>query len=332
LDKINGETVLVAHAFLEQVGWNIIYTVRMSELMAPYYRVINFYLVLSIILLTFLTLLIIRRSYGLSTPIIDLMNLMKKAAGGDFSIRAQVNKNNEIGQLCGIFNSMVHDIDVLIKQVYEAQTKQREAQLTSLQLQINPHFLYNTLQTIKWLADSYDARDIQQIVMSLADMFRYSISSEKYALLDEELNNIRDYIQIQHFRYGNRLSVDYDIEPGTEKIKIPKLFLQPLVENAILHGIDGKLGGGHIRVQVYRTDPWLHISVWDDGIGIEEEHLFFIRQYLAWNEKVKESKVPIGLKNLYDRGKLEFGENFSFSIESTFNEYTVVDLTIIPKT
>jgi len=330
VDKIDGKTKLIAHTYMSRTGWTIIYSENMEDLMLPYNAMINTFLVFSGLILAVLIVVIISRSYNISLPLIELMNLMKKAASGDFNVRAQVTRDNEIGQLCGIFNVMVQDIDTLIKQVYQAKTILREAQLTSLQLQINPHFLYNTLQTIKWLADFYNANDIQKIVMSLASMFQYSINSEKNALLSDEIKNISDYVTIQKFRYESRLSVKFDIEAGTEAIRLPKLIFQPLVENAIIHGIDKKASGGCIFIRVFRKNDWIIISVRDDCCGIPLPRLTEIRRFLDLNEPMSSGSPPIGLKNIYDRCKLEFNEGFSFFIDSVESKYTLVEISLIP--
>ena len=324
---IDGVSVIIAHSYLERAGWNIVYTIPLSAVMSDYYAMLKSYLFYTGIIFVLLALAILATSYTITFPLINLINLMKKASHGDFNVRAPVQSRDEIGELCSNFNVMIEDIDRLINEVYIAQTKQKEAELLALQFQINPHFLYNTLQTIKWLADSYNAVDIQNIVLSLARIFRFSIKSSSAVKLSDELQNIRDYITIQKFRYEQRLEVQIEVDKPAENFVLPNLVLQPLVENAIIHGIEKKPEGGKIRVNVSMSESEISIIVWDNGVGIDQYRLESIIENLEGDSDSGED-VSIGLRNIYERFKLMYGKRVSFSINSSPEEFTEVKITV----
>ena len=324
---IDGVSVIIAHSYLERAGWNIVYTIPLSAVMSDYYAMLKSYLFYTGIIFVLLALAILATSYTITFPLINLINLMKKASHGDFNVRAPVQSRDEIGELCSNFNVMIEDIDRLINEVYIAQTKQKEAELLALQFQINPHFLYNTLQTIKWLADSYNAVDIQNIVLSLARIFRFSIKSSSAVKLSDELQNIRDYITIQKFRYEQRLEVQIEVDKPAENFVLPNLVLQPLVENAIIHGIEKKPEGGKIRVNVSMSESEISIIVWDNGVGIDQCRLESIIENLEGDSDSGED-VSIGLRNIYERFKLMYGKRVRFSINSSPEEFTEVKITV----
>ena len=324
---IDGVSVIIAHSYLERAGWNIVYTIPLSAVMSDYYAMLKSYLFYTGIIFVLLALAILATSYTITFPLINLINLMKKASHGDFNVRAPVQSRDEIGELCSNFNVMIEDIDRLINEVYIAQTKQKEAELLALQFQINPHFLYNTLQTIKWLADSYNAVDIQNIVLSLARIFRFSIKSSSAVKLSDELQNIRDYITIQKFRYEQRLEVQIEVDKPAENCVLPNLVLQPLVENAIIHGIEKKPEGGKIRVNVSMSESEISIIVWDNGVGIDQCRLESIIENLEGDSDSGED-VSIGLRNIYERFKLMYGKRVRFSINSSPEEFTEVKITV----
>ena len=206
----------------------------------------------------------------------------------------------------------------------EIQLQKRKEQLNALQNQINPHFLYNTLDTISWLARAHDAMDVVQLVDALTNMFRVGLSSgHDYIPLREEKRHVVNYLYIQGVRYGERLKYEIEIPEAYENIIVPKLILQPLVENAIYHGIKLKRTGGTIRVSSRADEERLYLSVRDNGAGISAERLADIRVWLA-DPKSRERQVGFGLSYMEERIELSYGSGYGLSIDSREGEFTEV--------
>lgn len=255
-------------------------------------------------------------------PIKKLIAAMAEFEKGNFSTRLHIKNKDETKFMADSFNSMASSIENLINKVYLSQLKQKEAELTSLQSQINPHFLYNTLESIRGVAISAGIDSIAEMSKSLSMLFRYNISNKKLLPLSEEIANIKNYIVIQNFRYEDKFDVVYDIPPELYNYQILKFTLQPLVENSIKHGLEMKLGKGKIEIGVYREDNNLIIKVYDDGIGISEEEINRINAMLSEKDSYNldsyaGSSTGIGVKNVNTRIKLYFGEQYGLKYVKT---------------
>jgi two-component system sensor histidine kinase YesM len=186
---------------------------------------------------------------SIALPVEKLRSLMRQAETGDFSIRFSENRQDEIGQLGQSFNRMIEEISNLIDQVYHEQQRKRETELRVLQEQIKPHFLYNTLDTIQWMAQEHGAQDIVDMVSALTQLFRVGLSKGQEMIpLREELRHVESYLFIQKVRYEDKFDYTISINPGIDQLRVLKVILQPLVENAIYHGIKERRGKGHILV------------------------------------------------------------------------------------
>lgn len=207
-----------------------------------------------------------------TNPMKKLMHSMKALQIGDFSQRVDILGNDEFGRLGYLYNSMVSRIKVLINDVYASSLKQREAELKALQSQINPHFLYNTLNMINWSALQKGDKEISEMVVALSQVFRLSLNSgNEFVELSQEIELLRHYLFLQKKRYPSRLYFDIEVDPSLTHFRMPKLLLQPLVENAIIYSIEQAEGTGNIFVRAYREDGWIHFEVSDNGPGIPEE-------------------------------------------------------------
>lgn len=327
IGKVNNKDMIIAYDIMYTTQWKTVYMAPVEEVMKPYIKERDNIILAACILLIVTAIAIFFSSYNISLPLKNLMILMKKAASGDFKVRATVKSKDELGQLYSIFNKMVEDIDNLIKQVYEARAKQKEAELIYLQSQINPHFIYNTLQTIKWLADMHHAPEIGHIALSLSKILRFSIKADSQVSMQDEINNTIDYITIQKYRYEDRFTVEWDIGEAIYDIKVPSLIMQPIVENAIMHGLELKRGMGLIKIQCKRTGQGIFINVTDNGAGITEKKLSKINKSL-FNESLVSDKASIGLKNISDRLKLMYGNEALLQIDSLESQGTSVNISI----
>ena len=210
----------------------------------------------------------------------------------------------------------------------------RQAQYLALQNQINPHFLYNTLEAIRGDALSMGMRDIAKITEALATFFRYTISNmDNLVSLEEELSNAENYFAIQNYRFGERVSMQVTIEPGSESVvdyMVPKLTLQPIIENAIIHGIEGQIGPGTVSVAIATDGSRLLIDVTDDGVGMSEAALDEIRRRLVYPDvasgRDERHRGGIALANVNNRIKLLFGEQYGLRVSSIEGAGTKVEI------
>ncbi len=273
-----------------------------------------------LILLVFLSIYI---PAGITKPIERLSEVTNQVAKGDLSIRSDVEAGGEVKVLSDSFNQMIDKIDELIEQVTTERIRLKDAELELLQAQINPHFLYNTLDTITWLAEDGKTNEVKAMVKSLSDFFRTSLNNGKDIIsIEEEMLHVRSYLQIQKVRYMDILEYEIDVPDDIYEYRIPKISIQPLVENALYHGIKNKRGLGHIRVTGERVDDEIVLEVLDDGIGIMPERLEMIKRGI--DEKAPEENDIYGLHNVDERIKLKFGRQYGLKIDSTYGEGTSV--------
>ena len=268
----------------------------------------------------------------ITEPIEELCVVTRKAAGGDFTVRAPEQSEGEIAVLNDSFNQMVEKIGQLVEYIRIEQLNLRATELKLLQAQINPHFLYNTLDTIIWLAEAGKKEEVVMMVTTLSDFFRTTLSKGRdYITVKEEEAHIRSYLQIQQFRYQDILEYSIDVPESLYDYQILKLTLQPLVENALYHGIKNKRGLGHIRVsgRLDEAEQALKFTVQDDGRGMTEEELSKVRKGLESEEKADASDPSgFGLQNVAQRMRLNYGPRYGITIKSTYGVGTEMTVTI----
>lgn len=227
--------------------------------------------------------------------------------------------------LADSLNVMIEKIQTLIDNVMLEQMRLREAELEILQMQINPHFLYNTLDTIVWLAEAGNKEAVVEMVQTLSDFFRSSLNSGKDIVsIESEIRHVSSYLQIQRVRYQDILEYEISIPEEIGNCQIPKITLQPLVENALYHGIKYKRGKGKIVVTGRIQDHMCVLSVRDDGVGMTKERLHQVRGGLT--TKIEDSNDFYGLYNVNERIRLKFGEEYGLRIDSISQEGTAVDV------
>jgi two-component system sensor histidine kinase YesM len=303
---------------------NIVYKILpLNNLHEQAAYVKNFNIAILIIAAIFLVLASIIITYKITKPLFELERSMKRAGEGDFKSFSQVTTSDEIGRISIIHNKMLNKINVLITDKYIMELDYRMAQLKTLQAQINPHFLYNTLQSIGSVALQEGLRDLHKMTNALSNYLRYSIKSGGDTVeLDEELTNTEQYLLIQKFRYEEKLNYEIYADEDMRTILIPKLTLQPIVENAIIHGLEHKKGSGLVMVQCIRVDNQLQVIVRDDGVGMDSAELLRVQTELLSEEH---SVVDhIGLKNVLQRLKLALGDRCSMKITSKLGEGTTI--------
>ncbi|MGO4537923.1 sensor histidine kinase [Paenibacillus sp. 2TAB19] len=313
------DSFIVSDSYSEVTGWHTVVIQDRSTLVAE----LNHIGSATVTIMAIVSIIAILLSWVIArvvtNPMKKLMHSMKALQIGDFSQRVSFTGNDEIGRLGYLYNSMVSQIKMLIDDVYASSLKQREAELKALQSQINPHFLYNTLNLINWSAVQKGDNEISEMVVSLSQVFRLSLNSgNEYALLEQEMELVRHYLFLQKKRYTSRFSFEIEMDPIVSKLQMPKLLLQPLVENAIIHGIEPSEGNGIIYVRAYAEQEWAVLEVTDNGPGMPEEQ---VKRLLGKggiplrNSNTVVSHSGMALSNIKERLAL-FYEQSVFDIES----------------
>lgn len=279
----------------------------------------------------FAVVMILSYSLSFSQRVQRFKEQMRKAAEGSFELQEKLGGNDEISELYDYLHTMIHDIQRLLSEIYrekihaeQLKTSQKDAELKMLTSQINPHFLYNTLETIRMKARVNKQFEIEDLVKMLGKILRSSISAgEKEVPVKSETEMVESYLKIQQYRFGERIAYEISVEEGLEDKRIIPLILQPIVENSIIHGFEGREEKGHILITVKRQQEDMVILVEDDGKGIEAEKLAQIREELKHH---RFKGKHIGVCNVNQRIKLKFGDGFGVEVESRPGEGTVVKM------
>ena len=271
-----------------------------------------------------------RITRNIAEPISELCDVAATAGEGDFEIRTKGdNSIVEIQKLNTSVNQMIKKIGQLVDDIRVEEINLRAAELRLLQEQINPHFLYNTLDNIIWLAESGEDEEVVKMVSSLSSFFRTTLSKGRdYITIAEEREHIESYLSIQKFRYRDILSYDIDFEDEILDHSILKLTLQPIVENALYHGIKNKRGMGHIQIDGRMAGDNIEFIVSDNGIGMREEEAEHLRKVISGLVSDDRSGGGFGLFNVNQRLQLNYGKEYGLNIESTYNMGTTIRVKI----
>ncbi|WP_099352542.1 sensor histidine kinase [Fredinandcohnia onubensis] len=250
-------------------------------------------------------------SKWVTKPLLQLHASMKKVEKGNFKTRVSIHSNDEIGELGKQMNNMVESIDSLINKVYHVEIKNREAQIKALSAQINPHFLYNTLEAVDILSLKGKKKEVQMIVLSLSRMMRYAFKKDTMVTLKEELMYLDAFLQIQKAKYSEKISINIDLPEEILSIHIPKLSLQPIVENCFKHGFFQKPNtNNNITISSEDHEGKLHIHILDNGIGVTPERLEKLNIWLLRPPSNELHVDHVGLLNVNQRIKLNFGNEY----------------------
>jgi two-component system, sensor histidine kinase YesM len=306
-------------------GWKIVGVSYVNELVDNQSEVRLSYIILGLISIVIAIIISFFLSQRVSQPIKQLQDYMKEVEKGNFDIHVPVAKTIEISRLARAFNIMVGRIKELMSQVVLDQEQKRKSEINALQAQINPHFLYNTLDSIVWMAESNKSKDVVLMTSALAKLFRSSISKgEELVSIRTELEHITNYLMIQKMRYKNKLDYEIDISESVYDYKTIKVILQPIVENSIYHGIKMKHGPGLVRITSEETETDVFLIIEDDGHGMDEEKL---RSILLPAPQSKEGR-GVGVRNVHERLKLYFGMQYGLTYKSNLGEGTTVYIRI----
>ena len=310
----------------EKTGWTVVDSVRVEELLRKSNEAQSIYILVAAGLVAVALFFSKFIAKNITQPIQKLCESMEKVQEGDFSVSdVVVDSANEIGSLTTSFNVMTHRIQDLMEQNIREQEAKRKSELKALQSQINPHFLYNTLDSIIWMAEGKKNEEVVLMTASLAKLLRQSISNEDEVVsIGQEIEYARGYLTIQKMRYKDKMEYQIDVDPSILNIPLIKLVLQPVIENAIYHGLKYKESKGFLLVRGFPKDGNAVLQVIDDGVGMDEETL----EHIYEKHKVNYRSNGVGIYNVQKRLQLYYGNEYGITYESEVGKGTTATITI----
>lgn len=331
--KYEGKQMLFTALKGDISGWTYYGAVSEENLRSDIIKNRNLTLAVISLLIIVATVVTFYTASRITRPLIELKQMMAKVETGNFTVSIPVRSNDEIGFLTSSFNRMTMRLEEMTREVYLSRINETEAALKRLQAQINPHFLYNTLEAIHALAALEGIKPIQKIVRSLATLFRYNISQEeRLVTVNEEIHYLKVYLDIQQVRFQDKFQMNITVDPAIQSMQVLKFILQPLVENSFTHGLEPKSGQGGCWISVLDEESSVRIRISDNGVGMSAAQLETVQKALSNSESVRNRYQgrSIGLVNVHQRLKLHYGDLYTMKIESTPNEGTLIEI-VIPK-
>ncbi|HEY8500342.1 MAG TPA: sensor histidine kinase [Clostridia bacterium] len=326
---------MVSHTTISDTNWKVITYIPLSELFRDANALGRKIIILSIITVLILSMFNLAIAMGFINPINRLVRGMKMVQKDNRIVYIDDERNDEIGFLNQTFNEMSREINHLVTWVYREQITRKEAELKALQSQINPHFLFNTLESINWMAQLNNVPEISKIVTDLSDLMEASIGrDDRLITVEEEFRYSDKYISLLKARFEDKIEFEKEILDGAGEVKIPRLLIQPLVENAVYHGIERLRGKGRISLKAFIEGDMLVIIVMDSGPGIDGTELSALNRMLSMDNdsyfKALGSKrrKSIGIENVNRRIKLFYGDKYGLKIESEQGSFTRVIVNI----
>lgn len=327
---INTDEKMITERTLDN-GWTIVYRVPYSKVFSQLkqaQKIMLLILTASVIALVFSSVVFSRQ---MTKPIRLMMSQMDRIKSGQFDIQLPVTSRDELGILSERFNTMAKELDSYINKFYVAQIKQNEAELTALKSQIYPHFLYNTLEVIRMTAVSNEDLVVSEMIESLAEQIRYIIgSTNDIVTIEKEIDIIKKYVFLLNCRINGKINLTVRLN-DMGYVQVPQLILQPIVENAYIHGLKPKGSAGNIEIIVEAMGENIEVAVMDNGIGMDETAVQNVRDRLESNEsgiRSEDTWHSIGLKNVHDRLRHLYGESYGLEITSAVDIGTLVKIVI----
>lgn len=317
---IDGKKMIICYDTIESTGWVSAVVIPVDSILIELASMRYFILFLGIILIILASICASFISKSITKPIDKLLVAIKKMGEGKFSTKVQVNRNDEIGNLIKKFNEMDDKISTLIEENYISSIREKEAIIMSLNIQLNPHFLYNTLNIINWIAIENNEKEISKMIISLSSMLRYTAhNNEEISDFKKDLEWLKKYIYIMQNRFEDKFNVFYEIDEDVEFYKVPKLFLQPFVENSIIHGFSMIDSGGSLKITGRLEGEMVYFSVEDNGRGMDNKRI---------KEVMETNTDNIGIRNVNNRIKLIYGDRYGVTIQSEINRGTRITINL----
>ncbi len=329
LIRLSGKKLLLIHDTVSQSKWKIVSVAPVEMLLKSLQFIMAMTLGVLLACLIIAFIFSVYTSSILSSPIKRLLSSMEKAKKGDFKEKVDFKYNDEIGMLGAQYNDTIDNINTLIKKVYKLQIKEREAELKALQAQINPHFLYNTLDAIFWKAEKNKQADISEMVYALSRLFRITLSrGNEFIKAGEEKEFIEHYLLLQGYRFKSRLTYNLDFDPALLDCSIPKLIIQPFVENAIIHGMEALGCICHIKVTGLLAGDKIVITIEDNGSGMSQDRANALLSPRSGEGQNAAADQGYAISNVNQRLALYYDNDYKLNITSTIGIGTKVEIVI----
>ncbi|MEH7379260.1 sensor histidine kinase [Bacillus sp. JJ1533] len=309
-------------------GWKIISLISLNEITkGPAFIQKTIFLIGLVGILFGIIIIWILTNY-IVKPLNTLSVVMDEVERDNFNVQVELDREDELGRVGESFNRMMNKINTLISDIYQKDINEKDAQLRALRAQINPHFLYNTLDAINWMAQFGKTDEVSKMTIALSRLLKSSIQNKKeFITLEEEMNYIKDYMTIQQIRFQDKVTYETHIDPAAKKCLVPKLILQPIVENAMIHGIEKKIENGYLFINGSIKNNKLIIQIMDNGAGMSKETVNALLNGNYENSDLLKG-TGNGILNVQNRISLLYGEDNGVKIESNINVGTIFELTL----
>lgn len=320
----NGQKLMIAYHYIEEYGWWVLETIPYEQLMQGSQRIFQTSSIVFVIAFLGACFLWFFISSSIVRPIKNLTKTIKYMKNENKLVKARIEGSDEIGILSKSYNDMIERIELLIDEVIDEQAKKKDAEYKALQSQISPHFLYNTLNSIRWMALIQKADNICEAIEVLGRLLNNTMKQTKaWIPIREELQNVKDYVYIQKLRYKEKFQVVYEVDERWLDHPCLKFILQPFLENAIFHGIGPKTGHGLIRIGLLPEGDDLIFTLRDNGVGMTAAQ---IEQIISLSDHAADSQGGIGIRNVHERLRLNYGAQTWVRITSKKDQYTHVEI------
>ena len=327
--KENGTKYYIQSRVLNASGWHVASILPAKDIYQPG----NMLSTEMLLIVAVVTIVAYLMAYFLSRSTLDRLSMltrtMQEVENGNTDVRMEPSGDDEIAQLIGSFNQMMDEMDALMEDKVEYGRQIKNLELKALQAQINPHFLYNSLDLINCTAISHNIPEISKMVNALSKFYRLSLSKgQEIISLRDEIKHVNLYLQIQNLRFDNRIQVMWDLDPEADDCQVIKIILQPLIENAVIHGIFEKPSkSGCLNISTRRSQDDIYITIQDDGVGMDEQTL--TKNFTpSVPGEIADTTGGYGVRNIHDRIKLAYGERYGLSCTSTIGKGTTVTVHI----
>lgn len=325
--EMNGQSYVAVYTVSKQTGWTTMVTIPLSRILSPMQKNRNTLILTTLIIIAFALCVATIISHALTKPLKSLVRLMKRVQHGNLDVWQHSKYNDEIGMLGSHFNRMILRVKDLLQEVAITEKRKQKADMRALQNQINPHFIYNTLESIRMLAESNDDPRVAKLTYLLGLQMRYSIvRGEETVTIRQELEHVQNYYQLLQIRFPDKFRLHMDIPEEFLELPVIKLVFQPIVENAVFHGLDQKVGLGTLSITAWSENEAVVFCVEDDGIGMDEATLQSLNNNLQ--NVIDGERFGIGLRNVNERIRLHYGSSFGLLVESELGVGTRVILRI----
>lgn len=326
---------------VEELGWSIIALLPKKELLGDIMPIFRLTLIVGVVAILFSILISIFIIKGITKPIRQITGFASNVGYGSVKERLDIEIHNELKTVVSCINNMLDQVEEMTRRVfntqeklYKAELNEKQAELNALQSQINPHFLYNTLECVRSIAEVHEVAEISDISVCMSSIFRYSIKQSDVVRVKDEIECVKNYFRIMDIRFRSRFQMNIECEDDSIlDCSIIKMILQPLVENAVYHGLETKRGRGNVEIKIHPMEgDIIEFLIKDDGIGINEDSLKKLTLTLSQEQQDiqnnQDNKRSIGLLNINSRIRNYYGKKYGLSIESKENKGTVVTLRI----